>query len=385
MKSLKYVWRNVTRNKLRSVLTILSVGFSLALMTVLYGYMAAQDTWKGEADKYDRIVVMNIQGFSGMLPISYVDRICDMEHVEAAVPYAWYGGSYEDQQMPFAQFATDASQAFSVWSEYTIDAEQLAAWQNNRRGCVADRRLAEKWGWNIGDRIPIKGTYYRFDLDLELCGTFDSPLNTDSLWFHWIYLDEGLKQMNTDGTGNSGTIFAKIDSESAIPGVIDAIDDRFVSSDNPTRTQTEAAFAQMFADMLGNVQAYIRNIGLAVVFSLSLVAANAMAMSMRERVTEVAVLKAIGFSGRRVLGMILGESFLIAMCGGFFGVGLGCAFLQLLHTAMPQQFPFAVHEMLGLWLVWGLIAAAGIGVVSGLVPAIRAARLTVVDGLRRVV
>ncbi len=385
MKSLKYIWRNVTRNRLRSVLTILSVGFSLALMTVLYGYMAAQDTWKGEADKYDRIVVMNIQGFSGMLPISYVDRICGIEHVEAAVPYAWYGGSYENQQMPFAQFATDASQAFNVWSEYTIEPEQLKAWQENRRGCVVDRRLAEKWGWKIGDRIPIKGTFYRFDLDLELCGTFDSPLNTDSLWFHWIYLDEGLQQMNLDGTGNSGTIFAKVDSETAIPGVIDAIDERFVSSDNPTRTQTEAAFAQMFADMLGNVQAYIRNIGLAVVFSLSLVAANAMAMSMRERVTEVAVLKAIGFPGRRVLGMILGESFLIAMCGGVFGVGLGCVFLQLMHTAMPQQFPFAVHEMMGLWLVWGLVVAAGIGVVSGLVPAIRAARLSVVDGLRRVV
>lgn len=385
MKSLKYIWRNILRNRLRSLLTVLSVGFSLSLMTVLYGYMATQATWKDEAKKYNRIVVMNIQGFAGLLPISYVDRVRSIDGVRAAVPYAWYGGSYKDEPMPFAQFATDAAQAFDVFDEYSIDPAQLQAWRDNRQGCVVDRRIAEKRGWTIGERIPLKGTYYPFDLDLELVGTFDSPKNTDSLWFHWDYLDEGLQQGNAQGTGNSGTIFAKCESSDAIPAIIESIDDRFASSQNPTRTQTEAAFAQMFTDMLGNVQAYIRNIGLAVVFSLSLVAANAMAMSMRERVTEIAVLKAIGFPRSRVLSMILGESFLIALSGGLLGVAMGCGCLQLLHGAMPQFFPLAVHEMLGLWLAWGLIVAAGIGLVSGLVPAVRAARLSVVDGLRRVV
>lgn len=287
--------------------------------------------------------------------------------------------------MPFAQFATDASQVFRVWDEFSIPEDQLKAWQDNRQGCVADRRLADRWGWKIGDRIPLKGTYYPFDLDLQLSGVFDSPKNTDSLWFHWIYLDEGLQQANARGTGNAGTVFAKVDSADAIPGVISAIDDRFASSENPTRTQTEAAFAQMFSDMLGNIQAYIRNIGLAVVFSLSLVSANAMAMSMRERVTEIAVLKAIGFSRGRVLGLILGESCLIALLGGVLGVGLGCCCLQLLHIAMPQFFPLPILEMLGLWTAGGFAVAAGIGLVSGLVPAVRAARLSVVDGLRRVV
>lgn len=385
MKSLKYIWRNVTRNRIRSTLTILSVGFSLALMTVLHGYMAMQDVWGDQAKEHNRIVVMNIQGFTGALPIANVDRVRRVEGVKAAVPYAWYGGDYQEQRMPFAQFATDPNEVFQVWDEYEIDPDELAAWQDNRRGCVVDRQLAEKFGWQIGDRIPLQGTIYPFDLDLQLCGLFDAPVYSDSVWFHWKYLDEGLRQMSARGEGNSGTIFAKVESAAAIPQAIEAIDAQFASSENPTRTQTEAAFAQMFTDMLGNVQAYIQVIGLAVVFALSLVAATAMAMSMRERTTEVAVLKAIGFPRGRVLGMVLGEACLIAICGGVLGVLIGCLSLQGLHSISSQFFPFGIAEMAGPWLLYSPAIAAGIGLASGIVPAVRAAQLSVVDGLRRVV
>ena len=384
MQTLKYIWRNVTRNRLRTLLTILSVAFSLALMTVLHGYMAMQSEWGKEAKLNNRIVVMNIQGFSGDVPIANVDKVRRIEGVKAAVPYSWYGGSYESKQMPFAQFGTDPQEAFNVWPELEITAEQLEAWQKDRQGCVADRKLADKFGWKIGDRIPIEGTFYPFDLDLTLRGVFDAPKYTDSIWFHWEYLDEGLKQQNAFGTGNAGTIFAKTESADAIPGIIQAIDRKFASSQTPTRTQTEAAFAQMFADMLGNIQAYIRIIGLAVVFSLSLVTANAMAMSMRERTTEVAVLKAIGFSRGRVLRLVLGESCLIAALGGIVGVAMGCLFLEMLHGVNTQFFPFGIAEMAGPWLLYFLVIAAGIGIVSGLVPAVRAAQLSVVDGLRQV-
>jgi putative ABC transport system permease protein len=163
------------------------------------------------------------------------------------------------------------------------------------------------------------------------------------------------------------------------------IDERFESSDNPTRTQTEAAFAQMFTDMLGNIQAYIFYIGMAVVFSLTLVAATAMAMSMRERTTEIAVLKAIGFTESRVLWLVLGEACGIAILGGALGISMGCLFLQVLHGLSPQFFPFSIIEMAGRWLMLLLLTAAGIGLVSGVVPAVRAAKLSVVDGLRRVV
>ena len=384
MSLLKYICRNVLRNRLRSTLTVLSVGFSLALMTVLHGYMAMQSVWAGEAKKYNRVVVMNIQGFSGKLPIAYVDKVRRVKGIKDAVPYAWFGGDYKDEKMPFAQFGTDPEHAFHVWEEFSIDPDQLKAWCANRQGCVVDRELAEKRGWKIGERIPIKGTFYQFDLDLELCGVFDAPQYTDSLWFHWEYLDEGLKQAKAAGTGNSGTIFAKAESTQAIPEVIRAIDSEFASSENPTRTQTEAAFAQMFTDMLGNIQQYIRNIGLAVVFSLSLVAANSMAMSMRERTTEIAVLKAIGFPRARVLLMILGESCLIALLGGVLGMALGCAFLEFIHGISSQFFPMGIKDLAGPWLLVLLGIAAGIGLASGIVPGLRATQLSVIDGLRRV-
>jgi putative ABC transport system permease protein len=248
-----------------------------------------------------------------------------------------------------------------------------------------DRRFAEKRGWKIGDKIPLKGAYYPYDLDLELVGIFETPKPVESLWFHWDYLEEGLKQKNAlEQAGNAGTIFAKAESGDVIASLCQTIDDRYASSDNPTRTQTEAAFAQMFTDMMGNIQAYIRNIGLAVMFSLTLVAANAMAMSMRERTTEVAVLKAIGFSKSRVLNMILGESCVIAAIGGLLGLAVGGVFLQLMHKAIPQMFPWSLADMAGPWMLWIIGIAAGIGLVSGIVPAIRAAQLSVVDGLRRV-
>jgi len=367
------------------MLTILSVGFSLALMTILYGYMAMQDQWGIEASKHHRIVVMSTQGFSGTVPIGIVDRVRSMDGVKAAVPYSWYGGTYKDQQMAFAQFGTDPKHVFDVWSEFTIAPEQLNAFQENRQACVADRRLAERMKWNIGDRIPLEGTFFDYNLDLTLVGVFDSPKTTDSLWFNWNYLDEGLRSQSSVSAGNAGTVFAKTTDASTIANVCKAIDDRFSSSDTPTRTQTESAFAQMFADMLGNIRAYIFNIGLAVVFSLSLVATNAMAMSMRERTTEVAVLKAIGFSKTRVLWLVLGESCWIAMLGGLLGIGLGCLFLEGLHAMNAQFFPFSVREMAGPWLLLLLATAAGIGIASGLVPAIRAAQLSVVDGLRRVI
>jgi putative ABC transport system permease protein len=328
---------------------------------------------------------MNKQGFSGALPIAYVDRVRQMEGVKAAVPYSWYGGMYKDDKMAFAQFGTDAGQVFDVWSEFKIAPEQLEAWRNNRRGCVIDRRMAEWRGWKIGEQIPLKGTYYPFNLELELVGIYETPQPVDSLWFHWDYLEEGLKaEYAGAGAGNAGIIYAKAESGNVIPSLSQAIDDRFASSDNPTRTQTEAAFAQMFSDMLGNIQAYIRNIGLAVMFSLTLVSANAMAMAMRERTTEVAVLKAIGFPRGRVLKMILGESCLIAAIGGLLGLAVGGGFLQLLHQGLPQLFPFSLADMAGPWMLWIIAIAIGIGLVSGVVPAVRAAQLSVVDGLRRV-
>ena len=387
MKLLKYIWRNVTRNKLRSLLTIMSVGFSLALMTILYGFLAVQDVTEREANKHDRVVVLNKMGFAAPLPIAHLEKIKKMDGVVSATPFSWYGGNYESKRAEFALFGVDPDTLFDVQAEVDIPPEQLAEFKKVRNACVVDQQLAESMEWSIGDRIPVEGTIYQADLDLKLVGIYKGPSNTGSIYFNWYYLDDLLQASGTGFSGNAGSITVKCKVGSEVALMCDEIDAKFANSENATRTRTEAAFSKMFTDMLGDVQSFIRYISLAVVFALSLVTATAMAMSMRERTTEVAVLKAIGFSKNRVLSLVLGESFLIACLGGLLGIGAGLGLLHLLSSvpAAAILFPFPISQLIGPWL-FGLIGVAGlIGLVSGLVPAIRASQLSVIDGLRQVV
>ena len=386
MKLLKYIWRNVTRNKLRSLLTILSVGFSLALMTVLYGFLAVQDVTQREAKKHDRVVVLNKMGFTAPLPIAHMEKIKRMDGIVTATPFAWYGGNFQSKQADFALFGVDPQTMFEVYPEYVMPEEQLAEFKKTKNACVVDKQLADAKGWQVGDRIPMEGTIYQVDLDLIVAGIYKGPANTGSLYFNWNYLDDMQKQAGSF-SGNAGSLSVKCKVGSEVAIMCDEIDATFANSENPTKTRTEAAFSKMFTDMLGDVQAYIRYISMAVVFALALVTATAMAMSMRERTTEVAVLKAIGFSKQRILAMVLGESFLIACIGGVLGIAAGMGMLHMASSVPVAaiMFPYPVAQLVGPWL-FGLVAiAGGIGLVSGLVPAVRASQLSVVDGLRQVV
>ncbi len=385
MHTLKYIWRNVTRHWLRTMLTVLSVCFCLAFMTVMHGYTVMMNTWANSADE-NRVVVMNTQGFSGKLPIAHVDKIREIENVVAAVPYTWYGGKYKSEPAMFNQFATDADHVFGVWSEFHVDPAHHEAWKDDRQGVLVDKDLAERMKWNIGDKLTFEGTYYQFDLELTVRGYFYSEEgSTETIWFHWKYLDEGLKAKKARGDGNSGTIFARTKTAADMPIVMEEIDKAFANSDYPTRTQTEGAFAQMFTDMMGNLQLFVLMIGCAVVFSLTLVTANGMAMSMRERTTEIAVLKAIGFQPQRIMQMVLGESCLIALIGGVLGVAMGCALIETIHQFNRQIFALSIFQFAGPWILTMIGLAAGIGIVSGIGPAVRAANLSVIDGLRRVI
>jgi putative ABC transport system permease protein len=329
---------------------------------------------------------MNKLGFAGLVPIAHVDKVRRLDGVAAATPFGWFGGNYKGQQMPFAQFSVDPDSLFDVFAEYNIPDEQLEAFQNDRLGCVAHQGLAKQMGWKIGDRVPLQGTIYPVDLDLKLVGIYEGPGNTGSLFFSWDYLDEQL-QAGAGFGGNAGSIYLKCKVSDEVAIVSEEIDAMFVNSENSTRTRTEAAFQRMFADMLGDVQTYIRYISAAVVFALALVAATAMSMSMRERTTEVAVLKAIGFTKTRVLAMVLGESTMIAVLGGLLGIAGGLGALHLVSSvpATAALFPIPVSGLIGPWLAGLALVAAGIGFASGFVPAVLASRLSVVDGLRRVV
>ena len=384
MKLFLYIFRNVRRHKLRSLLTVMAIGICLMLTTFLYGFLAAREVWSRESEKYNRIVVMHRQGFSGMVPLHMLDKVRQQEGVIAASPFAWFGGNYGDRTQFFAQFGTDPEQLFEVWNEFKIPPDQLEAFKKNRQGCVVDRELARRLGVQIGDRIPLEGTFYDVNLDLELVGIYDPPELTASLYFHLKYRDEEMrKQGATRGVDNCGMIFCRTASADIIPDLCRKIDEQFASSPNPTKTQTEKAFSQMFVNMAGNVQSFILFIAVFVTISLTLVAANGMAMSMRERTTEIAVLKAIGFPNGQVLALMLGEAVLIAAIGGLLGVAAGRGLYALAHAAVPTIIPTGAMP----WSVmaWGMAVAGGIGLASGIVPAVLAARLSVVDGLRRIV
>ena len=388
MKFFSYVFRNARRNPIRSSLTIASTAISLFLMMILTSFMAINDESASSLRVHNRIIAMNSQGFAGVVPISRVAEVGAMDGVVATTPFSWYGGKYGEETMPFAQFGVDPATIFTIYDELTVPPDQLKSFQEDRAGCVVGRKLAEERGWKVGDPLPLKGDLYPFDLNLTIRAIYDGPVNRDRrmCMFHWDYLDEGLKRdAKGQMSGNAGIVVAKCRSGDVMTGLSRKIDAQYQNSDAPTRTQTEEAFGKMFAEMMGDLRGMIRNIGMAVIFSLFCVSGNAMAMALRERTTEVAVLKAIGFGKGLVIFLVLAEAVLVSGLGGVIGaVGSKLLFDVVDLSQYTGGFlPF-------FFISWttaltGLAASLFIGFASGFVPAINAARLSVVNGLRKVV
>jgi len=387
MKFLGMVLRNARRNPIRSFLTIASLAVSLSLAMVLISFQTINGEMMESVRGFHRIIVMSAQGLGQPVPYARIAEIQAMPGVEEASPFSWYGGKYNEEVMPFAQFGVEASNFFKINDELTMPADQIQAWVNDRAGCIIGRKIAEERKVKIGDPFPLKDGVLPFNLNMTVRGIYDGPSNRDlrACFFHWAYLDEGLKKQGSAGVGNAGVISVRCKDESQMASIIQKIDESYASSDSPTKTQSEEAFGQMFAEMAGDFKWIIIFIGLAVGASLLCVSANAMAMALRERTTEIAILKAIGFGKSLVVGLILAESVMIAGLGGLFGaVGmkLFCDFVDLSkYTAGFLPFFYVPWST----AIGGLIVAVGVGVFSGLIPAMRASKLSVVNGLRKVV
>ncbi|GAC1471950.1 MAG: ABC transporter permease [Isosphaeraceae bacterium] len=388
MKYLTYIFRNARRNPVRSLLTIASTAISLTLMMILVSFFTINNEVTSSSKEYNRIITMSSHGFAGKVPIARVNEIEGMDGVVAASPFSWYGGKYGEESNPFAQFGVNANTYFKIYNEYTIPADQLKAFQEDKAGCVIGRKLAEDRGLKIGNPFPLKGDIYPFDLNLTIRGIYDGPSNRDRRMavFHWEYLDEGLKRSGAlGGSGNAGIVVAKCKSGDVMASLSRKIDSQYLNSDTPTRTQTEEAFGKMFSEMMGDLKGMMRNIGMAVVFSLMCVAGNAMAMALRERTTEVAVLKAIGFGKQLVLFLVLAEAMIVTGIGGVLGT-IGSKFFFDFYDIAKHSAGFLPF----FYVPWttaliGLVVSLLIGFASGIVPAYRASRLSVVNGLRKVV
>lgn len=379
MTLVSFVRKNSFRNKRRSVLTVLSIGGSLLLLTFLITIWRSFYDSKPTEQSAQRLIVRNKVSLIFSLPSSYLQKIQAIPGVKEVVNEQWFGGQYKDDkpQNYFAQFGTNPAEFFKVYSEFKIPADELVAWQHDRAGAVVDVGLARKFGWKIGDRLNITGKIFPVDLELTIRGIFTPPDPTQSIYFNKDYIDEGFPNLK----GSEGFFAVLADSPQSVPKVAQAIDEEFRNSDRATKTESEHAFQLGFIGMLGNIKAFIMSICLAVVFTILLVSANTMAMSIRERTREVAVLKTLGFTRNSILGLFVGEAVSLSLIGGFIGSML-CFFIV---TGMAAQGGyFTGMKVTALTILVALLIAGVVGFVSSIVPSYHAAKINIVEGLRHI-
>jgi putative ABC transport system permease protein len=376
----RFVTKSAFRNKRRSLLTVASIAFSLLLLSLMLSVWRSFYIDKGAPDSALRIMTRHKVSLANFLPIYYRDKIRTVPGVVHVVPMTWFGGKYKDDKPEnyFPQFATDPDEYFDVAADKNMPAEQLAAWKKDRAGCVVDNVLANKYHWKIGDHVILQGTIFPADLDLTIRGIYTIDPPNSSLYFHTKYLEESVDWFKN----TSGFYFTRVDTPEDMPKAAHAIDELFHASPVPTKSESEQAFKLDFVALLGNVKAFILSICAAVVFTMLLVCANTMAMSIRERTREVAVLRTLGFTQGRIFKLLLSESIAVALIGGTVGVLLGT--VVILFMSRPGVgLPVSMHMTAATALVVMLVAAF-VGFVSALVPSYRAANLGIVDALRHI-
>jgi len=375
----RFVTKNAFRNKRRSFLTVLSIGGSLLLLTFLITIWRSFYDNKPTELSAQRLIVRNKVSLIFNLPSAYRQKIQSMPGVKEVANQQWFGGQYMDDKPEhyFAQFGTDPQQILKVYPEFKMPPDQIEAWQHDRAGAIVDVGLAKKFGWKVGDRLNITGKIFPVNLELTIRGIFTPPDPTQSIYFNKDYIDEGFARLK----GSEGFYAVLADSPESVPKVAQAIDDEFRNSDRATKTESEHAFQLGFIGMLGNIKAFIMSICLAVVFTILLVSANTMAMSIRERTREVAVLKTLGFTRNSILGLFIGEAVSLSLVGGLLGSGL--CFLIVGGMASQGGY-FTGMKVTPLTMLAALLIAAVVGLVSSFVPSYHAAKVNIVDGLRHI-
>lgn len=378
----RFVSKNAFRNKRRSILTLLSIGFSLLLLTVMMTIWRAFYMSEGSAESAQRLIVRHKVSLAQFMPISYRERIRAIPGVKNVVNETWFGGQYKDDKPEnfFAQFGTDPNEIFEVLKDFQIPPDQLEAWKKDRAGCVVDAELAKKHAWKIGDRLNIKGTIFPVDLELTIRGMFTAPQATESVYFNNTYIDEGFPRIK----GFVGFFGVLADSPQSVPTIAKAIDAQFRSTDRPTKSESEKAFNLDWIAMLGNVKGFILSICAAVVFATLLVSANTMAMSIRERTREVAVLKTLGFTRGTVLALFMGESVSLAAFGGLLGALAASGLIYMMAHSPQMGLFFTGIKINAATMLVAVLVGGTVGAISSFVPAFNASRRNIVEGLRHI-
>jgi len=388
MKYFRLVWRNVFRKKLRTSLTASSIVIVLTLIVILASLLQAMQADPSGGRGANRLVVQHATGLGNFLPLSQRQRIEQIPGVVAVSPELWFGGVYKDDKPEnwIGQLSTDPEIYFDkIFDDAKIDPAVNAEWKATRNGFVAGESIARKHGWKKGEHIVLKGTYIPLNADLVYVGPYAAG-DESNIFFHNEYLNQSDWVLANKVTG---LYYLKVDNGEDVPRVAAAIDKMFENSDAPTKTLTEKQFQLQFMEMMGNVKLLINGISIIILFAVTLIVANTVAMSARERVTEIAVLRTLGFGRGHILGFILSESVLMAVLGGLLGV------LLAKFLIIPAFLAVLSKTSVSIWLVnfrvsgqtWAMacIVSVCVGIFAGFIPAIQSSRLRIVDGLRKVV
>ncbi len=376
----RFVTKSAFRNKRRSILTVLSLAFSLLLLTLMMTIWRAFYLDNASAESAQRLVTRHRVSLTESMPGFYREKIRAVPGVTAVAPNNWFGGIYKDDKPEnmFAQFGTDPDEILKVFTDFHIPADQVQAWQRDQAGVIVDTDLAKKYGWKLGDRIILKGTIYPVDLELTIRGIYTGPQPTDSVYFNQKYVEEAVPFAK----GKAGTFEILANSPDNVSRIATTVDDMFRNSPEPTKTESEKAFYLSFVNSIGNVKAFILSICLAVLFATLLVSATTMAMSIRERTREVAVLKTLGFTRPTILRLYIGEGVLVALTGGALGCLLATGLIAALaHAPGLGIFLAGVKVTLPTFLL-AIFVAGMVGFASAIIPAYHSAKLDIVEGLR---
>jgi putative ABC transport system permease protein len=383
MKYLYLIFSGLKRKKLRTLLTILSIMVAFLLFGYLTAIRQAFDAGV-EVAGADRLIVRHKVSIIQLLPQSYEAKIERIEGVDNAMHSTWFGGIYQEPKNFFAQIPVEPEELFDMYPEFVISEEQKAAWLENRSGALVGRGLIERFGWKLGDRIPINATIWTkndggrtwaFDIVAIYDGA-EKGTDTSQFFFRYDFFDE----TRAGGTGQVGWYTVRVSDPDKAAEVAAAIDAEFANSSHETKAEPEGAFIQGFANQIGNIGFIITSIMSAVFFTILLVAGNTMAYTVRERINELAVLKAIGFTDRSVLGLVLGESLALTLVGGAGGLGL--AWL-LVSMGDPTDGSFPVFYLPISQVVLGFVLIAVMAFIVGIIPALQAQKLQIADALRR--
>ena len=378
------VFRNALRHKLRTLLTV--VGIVVAI--VAFGLLrTVVDAWYAGANASSsaRLVTRNAVSLVFSMPLTYAQKIRQVDGVRSVTWANWFGGVYISERNFFAQFAIEPASYLGMYPELVLAADERRAFLADRAGAIAGRKLAQEYGWKIGDTIPLRGTIFPGTWSFTLRGIYDgTDKSTDesTFFFHWAYLNETVKRQFPRRADQTGVFIVELADPSRAAEVSTAIDATFANSLAETLTETEKAFQLGFIAMTEAILLAIEAVSFVVIVIIMAVMANTMAMTARERYAEYATLKALGFSGGFVALLIFAESLAIAFAGGAVGVLLTIPVANAFGAAMGTLFPvFFVSQSTMLMQV---AAAALVGTVAAALPAWRAARVRIVEGLRAV-